>query len=107
MIKLGTAINIPQRERQLRAERHAGYGDWIVLFSVSVNEAGRVEHEASARVEGRRVFKNYFKDGYSQTAIEVLECSFSAALRAITETIGSLDSHDTQSYPSYIHTERQ
>lgn len=34
LIKIGTAKDIPQRERQLRAEGYAGFSDWVVLFSV-------------------------------------------------------------------------
>jgi hypothetical protein len=90
-IKIGTAGDIPQRERQLRAERYAGFADWEVLFSIQVREAGRVEHDAASRVPGQRVFRNYVKDGYSQTAIEVIKCSFSAAVKAIKESLGPTD----------------
>jgi hypothetical protein len=91
VIKIGTASDIPQRARQLRAERYAGFADWVVLFSIEASEAGKVEHDASARVEGRRVFSPYFKDGVEQTAIEVLECSFSAAAKAVKESLGPTD----------------
>ena len=91
VIKIGTAKHIGQREGQLRAERYAGFADWIVLFSIQVGEAGRVEHDASARVPGRRVFNSYFKNGVEQTAIEVLECPFSAAVEAIKESLGPTD----------------
>jgi hypothetical protein len=88
---MGTAKDIPQREHQLRAEGYAGFSDWIVLFSIKVSKAGRVEHDAAARVPGRRVFSPYFKDGVEQIATEVLECSFSAAVKAIKESLGPTD----------------
>jgi hypothetical protein len=76
VIKIGTAKYVGQREGQLRAERYAGYSDWTVLYAIHVSEAGRVEHDASARLPCRRIFNSYFKDGVEQTAIEVLKCSF-------------------------------
>jgi len=95
LIKIGTAKNIPQREGQLRAEHHAGHADWIVLFSIKVSEAGRTEREASSRVKDRRVLRTYYKNGNEQTATEVLECSFSAALKALTACVGDINSFDT------------
>jgi hypothetical protein len=91
VIKIGTARDIPQREGQLRAERYAGFADWIVLYSIHVSEAGRVEHDASARVPSRKVFRTYYKDGFEQTAIEVLKCSFSDAVKAVEESLGPTD----------------
>lgn len=93
VIKLGTASDITQRENQLKKERHAGFADWEVLFFIEVNEAGRIEYDASRRVVGTRIYKEYFKDGMSQTAIEIIECSFAAALKAITEVVGRLDGY--------------
>ncbi len=90
-IKIGTAKDIPQRERQLRAEGYAGFSDWIVLYSIQVSEAGRVEHDASARVPCRRVVSSYFKDGIEQTAVEVLKCSFGDAMKAIEQSLGPTD----------------
>ena len=49
VIKIGTAQSIKQRENQLRSERHAGFSDWEILFFIEVEEAGRIEHEASGR----------------------------------------------------------
>lgn len=95
LIKIGTAQDIPQRQRQLRAEQHGGYSDWYVLFSIWVNEAGRVEHDASARVNSPRHFGSYFKDNIGQTATEVLRCSFSTALQAITDVVGGTEGHQT------------
>lgn len=94
-IKFGTAVDITQRENQLRKECHAGLDDWEVLFFIKVDQAGRVEDEASKRTPGKRVYRNYFKDNVAQTAIEVFEGSFSDALTAITEVVGGLSAYDT------------
>ena len=82
LIKIGTARDIPQREYQLNYEQYAGFADWNILFSIRVSEAGKVEHDASARV-GRRIYRSYFKNGVEQIAVEALQCSFSAAVKAV------------------------
>jgi hypothetical protein len=95
VIKFGTAVDITQRENQLRKERHAGLDDWEVLFFIKVDQAGRVEDEASKRTPGKHVYRNYIKDNVAQTAIEVFEGSFSDALTALTEVLGGLDAYET------------
>ncbi len=95
MIKLGTAIDITHRENQLRKEQYAGFADWEVLFFIKVNEAGRIEYEASTKIRAKRAYNPCFKDNSSQTAIEVMHCSFSAALEAVTETVGAIEDDET------------
>jgi hypothetical protein len=38
-------------------------------------------------VNGKRVYRTYIKDGTEQGAVELHECSFSEALRAMTERL--------------------
>lgn len=85
VIKIGTTGNLNQRENQMRAEGYGGSKDWIVLFSLYVDKGGEFERAASSRVRGKRVYRTYFKDGIEQGAVELHQCSFSEALRAMTE----------------------
>jgi hypothetical protein len=91
LIKIGSSRDIPQREGKLRYDQYAGFDDWCVLFSGWAEEAGRLESDASTRVAGRRIYKRYFKDGVEQVAVEAFQCSFSAALKAIKDSLGSDD----------------
>lgn len=90
LIKIGVAGDIAQRERQLRAERYGGFGDWRVLVHVWVNDCGKVEREISDRTRGERVRASYWKDGFEQTASEMIRCSFSTALKPYAEIVGLL-----------------
>jgi hypothetical protein len=85
VIKIGTTGDLNQRENQMRAEGYGGSKDWIVLFSVYVSKGGEFERAASSRVKGNRVYRIYFKDGIELGAVELHLCSFSEALRAMTE----------------------
>jgi hypothetical protein len=102
LIKIGVAGDIAQRERQLKAERYGGFGDWQVLVNVWVNDCGRIEREISDRIRGERVRASYWKDGYEQTASEMIRCSFSVALKPYADVVGLLfeQSYLTQ-WPDY------
>lgn len=52
LVKIGVAGDIAQRERQLRAERYGGFGDWLILVHVWVNDCGKIEREISDRIRG-------------------------------------------------------
>src|SRR5262249_19072026 len=88
LIKLGVSKDLPQRETRLRGEPHARFSDWRLLFSIRVPEMGRVEDRIALRLAHKRLPTMYFKDGNAQMATEVFKCSFSDALKAITETVG-------------------
>ena len=85
VIKIGTAGDLNQRENQMRAEGYGGSKDWIVLASVYVSKRGEFERAASDRVNGKRAYRTYFKNGIEQGAVELHLCSFSEALRAMSE----------------------
>lgn len=85
VIKIGTTGDLNQRENQMRAEGYGGSKDWIIIFSLYVEKGGEFERAASSRVRGSRVYRTYFKDGIEQGAVELHRCSFSEALRAMTE----------------------
>ena len=87
VIKIGTTGDLNQRENQMRAEGYGGSKDWIILFSLYVERGGAFERGASDRVNGKRVYRPYFKDGIEQDAVELHLCSFSEALRAMTERL--------------------
>jgi hypothetical protein len=86
LIKIGTCVNRRQRERQLRAEGYGGVGDWQLLYSMKVRNAGEVEHQTRTKLADYFVPpRSYWKDDVEQYAIELLRCSFSRARRALDE----------------------
>jgi hypothetical protein len=85
LIKIGTCKDVPQREHKLRAECYGGAGDWEVVFSVMVGNAGDVEHSARSKLHRHGVVRPYWKDGFRQDGIELLRCSFSRAREALMD----------------------
>jgi hypothetical protein len=85
LIKIGTCKDVPQRERQIRAERYGGAGDWNVIFSVRVQDAGDVECRARSKLNGHAIVRPYWKDRIEQQGVELLRCSFSRAREALMD----------------------
>jgi hypothetical protein len=99
LIKIGTCKNVPQRERQVRAERYGGVGDWNVIFSVKVRNAGDVEHQARSKLCRHIVVRSYWKDGFEQRGIELLQCSFTRAWEALMEAAETYQVRDPWKAP--------
>lgn len=92
LIKIGQTDDIERRAKRLKAESYGGFSDWRVLICVQVKNAGKTEREISSRISGKRVAGGYFKDGEAQTAIEMIQCSFSSALSVFAdETLAMVD----------------
>jgi hypothetical protein len=103
LIKIGTASDIKQRERQMRAEGYGGENDWIVLHVIFAENAGAVERAASRQVTGEKAYRKYWKDGLSQTATEMFKCSYSDALTALSRASGGIANlqRKLKYYPEY------
>jgi hypothetical protein len=84
VVKIGTAVDIEQRERNLNHHMYGGLNDWRIIFWVEVESgSGRIEKSALAKVAEFAVNKAYQKDGATQIAAEILRCSYSTAFSAV------------------------
>jgi len=90
VIKIGVAGDVIRRQKQLCAEGYGGFSDWTVLICVEVDDAGAIERQVASKINGRRINNHYFKDGVSQMATEVIQCSFSAAFKALSDSVGGI-----------------
>jgi hypothetical protein len=89
VIKIGTAKSMGGYPRYLQNKKYGSLGDWEILYCVWLREgAGRIEHDARARLQQHKTMRGYEKDGRWQKGREILKCSFSAALGALTDAIG-------------------
>ena len=79
----------PQREEQTLdavARRRTAYGsidDWVLLYCVWVDEAGRIEHDARRHLVRYRELRMYDKEGHRQKGREIVNCRFGIALEAL------------------------
>jgi hypothetical protein len=90
LIKVGTAKNIDQRQRQLRGEGYGGFSDWVILITRSVEDAGTQERNVANRIRGERIVAPYWKNGELQYATEMIQCSFETALASFEAILGEV-----------------
>ena len=88
LLKVGTCKDIDQRFRQICFENHGQASDWIPLYYLRVPRAGEVEARILARLSEYAVPDQYWKNGQLQTSIELVRCSYSRALQALSDVIG-------------------
>jgi len=87
--KIGNAIDIQQRERNLRNQGYGGIKDWRILFHVRVRERGRVENDALKLLSEHRTTRAFDKDGHVVDAGEILTCSIMQAIDAVRASVGA------------------
>ena len=88
IIKIGTAIDVMQRHRELNYQNYGGISDWEMLFTAYVDNGGEIEHAALQMLEHLRVRRTYNKEGNNQEASELLKTNFTRALKAVVAAIG-------------------
>lgn len=87
LIKIGTAIDIEQRLRNLRYQEYGNIRDWVMLFTARVKNGGEVERNALHLLKHCQVIRTYDKDGSPQDAAELLRTGFSEAWSAMQTAI--------------------
>jgi hypothetical protein len=83
VLKIGTTVNIRQQENRLRRTAYGSIDDWVLLYYVRVDEAGRIEHDARRRLDRYRELRMYDKEGHRQKGREIVNCRFGIALEAL------------------------
>lgn len=84
LLKVGVAVDIEQRLRNLRGQAYGGLRDWQIIYYVKVPDSGRIEADALRRLRSKRVVKSYDKDGTDQAAQELIGATFSVTLDAVS-----------------------
>ena len=86
-IKIGTSKVPNERHKKNSYDGYGGADDWVPLFEVKFENAGRVESDAQLMLAASKVSSEYMKDGVTrQSSRETFSCSFSEAKRAVMAT---------------------
>ena len=86
MLKIGFSTDLNTRHDMIERLSYGGANDWEQLFYVKFENGGSVESNAQSELYNWSVTKGYFKDGKTQDAKELFNCSFSKALSTILKT---------------------
>jgi hypothetical protein len=79
LIKVGTAKSTEERRRKLNFEAYAGVSDWVVLFSIKIADAGKIEMQTHGELRAFASPRGFIKDGKPQDTREAFTCSFTRA----------------------------
>ncbi|GGE00193.1 hypothetical protein GCM10011390_18740 [Aureimonas endophytica] len=88
LVKIGTCVDVEQRERNLRNQGYGGISDWRILWHAPVANGGKVEGASLAKLSSFRTERPFVKDGKPNVAKEILTCGFSTALKALQSEVG-------------------
>ncbi|MEQ9331791.1 GIY-YIG nuclease family protein [Thalassobaculum sp.] len=72
LLKIGSCIDLTQRQRNLRAQAYGGIEDWQIIAYSKTAMMGQVEFEINRKLEDLYVPGYYEKDGRTQHARELL-----------------------------------
>jgi hypothetical protein len=84
LIKVGLAVDIYQRLRNLDGHGYGGLQDWVMLFYAEFDRSGEIEQKAHHLLADFSCKRTYLKDGRNQIATEIFSCNFSKALNAVS-----------------------
>lgn len=97
LLKVGTSIDVGDREKKLSEYAYGGATDWRILASVWVNEAGRTEFAVQDRLRDYATPAQYVRQGRIQGCYELFNCSYERAVEALVLLLpakSTLDVHD-------------
>lgn len=100
-LKIGTAVNIDQRQRNLRGHEYAGITDWTIIFYASLPNAGEIEQLALRSLANYQCELSYQKDGRRQVAGEVVTARLGNVMEAVVSAIGDIYPKDVWRSPDW------
>lgn len=81
VVKIGTAMDPDHRKNTLPG--YGGLKDWKILYSEYVEKAGWAERDIANLLARYATPRPYQRDGSTQQATEILNCSYSVAKAAL------------------------
>lgn len=86
VMKIGKTKNPRRRQQNLQNERYGALSDWAILFYARANECARIESDTLWRLRRDLTVKSWESKSW-QSAQEIVRCSFSEALDALSNLI--------------------
>lgn len=88
LIKIGSSVDVRDRQEKLRQYEYGGQKDWQILAIANTPAAGRIEFEAHTKLAKSWAPGEYKRAGKTQQCYELFKCSFSEARDAVREALG-------------------
>lgn len=79
LVKIGFTKAVKMRNESLNNSKYAGYNDWVILFALKSNNAGRIETRANSLLRDYAFSNDYHHDNHWQDSRETYHCAYSKA----------------------------
>lgn len=87
VLKVGSTNNIQNRVNSLNFENYASINDWELILYYKCNNIGLIETEAHNKLNKFQIEKTYLKNGRTQIAYEIFDCSYDTCKNSLISSI--------------------
>ena len=87
VLKVGSTNNIKNRVNSLNFENYASINDWELILYYKCNNIGLIETEAHNKLNKFQIEKIYTKNGRTQIAYEIFDCSYDTCKNSLISSI--------------------
>jgi hypothetical protein len=87
VLKVGSTNNIKNRVNSLNFENYASINDWELILYYKCNNIGLIESEAHNKLNKFQIEKTYTKNGRTQIAYEIFDCSYDICKNSLISSI--------------------
>jgi hypothetical protein len=87
VLKVGSTNNIKNRVNSLNFENYASINDWELILYYKCNNIGLIETEAHSKLNKFQIEKIYTKNGRTQIAYEIFDCSYDTCKNSLISSI--------------------
>ena len=87
VLKVGSTNNIKNRVNSLNFENYASINDWELILYYKCNNIGLIETEAHNKLNKFQIEKIYTKNGRTQIAYEIFDCSYDTCKNSLINSI--------------------
>lgn len=87
VLKVGSTNNIKNRVNSLNFENYASINDWELILYYKCNNIGMIETEAHNKLNKFQIEKIYTKNGRTQIAYEIFDCSYDTCKNSLISSI--------------------
>ena len=84
VVKVGVTKDPSSRIASLNASGYGGIDDWVCLFQLHSDNAGRLEFEAHSHLDKYASPRAFTKEGCRVDCLEIFSCSVQAALESVS-----------------------
>jgi hypothetical protein len=85
--KIGKTKRPRRRQQGLQNDKYGGLSDWAILYYARANECSRIETATLRQLRRHLTVESWESESWG-SAQEIVRCSFSEALEALSDLLG-------------------